>query len=83
MLYVDAEPAFIANGAVVEIDIDVPSNGIMTVTKGDITLVILENKNYVLIESVFIDSSILILDSVVVNQNGKFYVPQSVIDLVA
>jgi alkaline phosphatase len=76
-LYNDAEPAFKAKGATVEIDLDIQSGGRMTVTKGGTTLVINENKNYVLL-----DGDKISFDSVIVNQSGKFYVPQIVIDLI-
>jgi len=75
-LYNNAETAFKAKGAAVEIDVDVQSGGRMTVTKGGNTLVINENKNYVLF-----NGDKITFDSVIVNQSGKFYVPQSVIDL--
>jgi len=77
LLYNDAEAAFKAKGASVEIDNDIQSNGRMTVTKGDTTLVILENKNYVIL-----NDDIYIIDSVIVNQSGKFYVPQIVLDMI-
>jgi len=77
LLYNDAEPAFKAKGAAVEIDIEIQSGGRMTVTKGDDTLVINENKNYVLF-----NGNKMEFDSVIVNQSGKFYVPQTVIDLI-
>jgi alkaline phosphatase len=76
-LFNEAEPPFRAKGANVEIDIDVPSSGRMTVTKGTTTLVILENKNFVML-----NGSRITFDSVVVNQDGKFYVPQIVLDMV-
>ena len=76
-IYNDAEKAFKAKGADVEIDIETQSGGRMTVTKDDDVLVILENKNYVLFNDETEE-----FDSVVVNQSGKFYVPQSVLDLI-
>ena len=76
-LYNEAETVFTSKGATVDIDTSVPSSGRMTVTKGDTTLVILENKNYVLLDGVK-----QIIDSVVVNQNSKFYVPQIVLDFI-
>ncbi|MCL2815099.1 MAG: alkaline phosphatase [Oscillospiraceae bacterium] len=77
LLYNDAETAFKAKGAFVEIDVEIPSSGRMTVTKGAAVLVILENKNYVIL-----DDDIYIIDSVIVNQSGKFYVPQIVLDMI-
>ena len=86
-LYIDAETVFKANGAAVEIDIEKQAGGRMTVTKDGVILTILENKNYVIVEnSILVDSADgpvkVIIESVVVNQSGKFYVPQSVIDLI-
>ena len=77
LLYNDAQAAFKAKGANVEIDNEIPSNGRMTVTKGGITLEIFENKNYVIL-----DGEKLQIDSVILNQSGKFYVPQIVLDMI-
>lgn len=76
-LFVEAESAFKAKGATVTADTKVQAGGKMTVQKGKTTIVIHENKNYVLN-----GSEKFMLNSVVVNQDGKFYVPKSVIDLV-
>ena len=76
-LYNDAEAAFKAKGASVEIDVEIQANGRMTVSKGETTLVLLENKNYVML-----NGDIVIIDSIIVNQSGKFYVPQIVLDMI-
>ena len=77
-LYNDAEAAFKAIKADIEIDTEIQAGGRMTVTKDGDVLVIPENKNYV----IFNDEKIEI-DSVIVNQSGKFYVPEIVIDLIS
>jgi alkaline phosphatase len=75
-LYNDAESRFKSKGATVRTDTAVQSGGKMTVTKGGTTLTILENKNYVTL-----NGNKRQIDGVVVNQGGKFYVPQSVLDM--
>ena len=76
-IFVEAIPAFKAKGAEIDVFTEVPSNGILTVTKGSVTLTIMENKNFVLL-----NGSKLIINSVIVNQSGNFYVPQSVINMI-
>ncbi|MCL2816635.1 MAG: alkaline phosphatase, partial [Oscillospiraceae bacterium] len=76
-LYNDAEAAFKAKGATVEIEAEIQAGGRMTVTKDDDVLIILENKNYVILNDEKVE-----FDSVVVNQSGKFYVSAAVIDLI-
>lgn len=75
-LYVDAKSAFEAKGATVTVNTDVQSGGVMTVKKGNVTITIQENKNFVTVGNEKVAFS-----SVVVNQDGKFYVPQTVVDL--
>ena len=76
-LYNDAEAYFKSKGATVTVDVSVQSGGVMTVKKGNTTITIFENKNYVLL-----NNYMKVFNSVVVNQNGKFYVPQSVLDII-
>ena len=76
-LYNDAEPAFKAKGAAVEIDSSVQSGGVITIRKGSVTLVIHENKNYVLRNNQKVG-----IKSIIVHQDGKFYVPQEVLDMI-
>ena len=73
-LFNDAEPAFRAKRASVNINLE---TGQMTVTKGNNTLVIPDYKNYVFFNGIKVP-----INSVIVNQSGKFYVPQSVIDMI-
>ena len=73
-LFNEAETAFKAKGAAVAIN---EVTGRMTVTKGSTTLVIIDNKNYV-----FLNGSKIGLESVIVNQSGKFYVPQTVLNMI-
>jgi len=73
-LFNEAEAAFTAKGAAVEIDLDV---GEMTVTKDGATLVIPDYKNYV-----FLNGDKVMIDSVIVNQSGTFYIPVSVLDMI-
>ena len=75
-LYINAESAFKQKGADVAIDTSVRSGGIMTVTKDSAKLEIHENKNFI-----FKDGHKTEIKSVVVNQNGVFFVPQEVIDM--
>jgi len=76
-IFVEAIPAFKAKGADIEVFTEVSSGGILTVTKGDTTLMILENKNFVLL-----NGSKQMINSVIVNQSGNFYVPQNVINMI-
>ena len=76
-LFVEAEPVFNARGAVVEIDTSIRAAARMTVSRGDTTIVIPENKNYVLRNGERVP-----LRSVIVNQSGTFFVPQDVIDMI-
>ena len=73
-LFNEAESAFSAKGAEVEVNLE---TGEMTVTNGDITLVIPDYKNYV-----FINGDKVMIDSVIVNQSGVFYVPAVVLDMI-
>jgi alkaline phosphatase len=76
-LYNDAQTYFDSAGAEVTTDLSVPADGRMTVKKGDTSLLILENKNYVML-----DGTKVAFDSVVVSQNGRFYVPRSVLAMI-
>lgn len=76
-LYIDAENVFVSKGASVVIDTSIRSSGTMTVTKGDTTLLIPENKNYVIRNDQRVN-----IKSVIVNQSGRFFVPQEVIDMI-
>ena len=76
-LFVNAEDVFRARGAAVEIDSSVRAAGRMTVTKGNTSIVIPENKNYVTR-----NGEKVVLRSVIVNQDGTFFVPQTVIDMI-
>ncbi len=76
-LYVEAETAFKAKGATVTVDTQVQAGGVMNVAKGGNKITIDENKNYVLLNGKKVN-----FNSVIVNQDGKFYVPQSVIALI-
>ena len=73
-LFNEAESAFQAKGADVEVDLE---TGEMTVKKGDTTLVIPDNKNYVLL-----NGDKVAIDSVIVNQSGVFYVPEAVLAMI-
>ena len=73
-LFNEAETAFKGKGAAVKVDNE---SGDMTVTKGGTTIVIPEYRNYVLNGGEKVK-----LDSVIVNQSEKFYVPQTVLDLI-
>jgi len=73
-LFNEAETAFTAKGATVEVDLEA---GEMTVTKDGTTLVIPDYKNYV-----FLNGDKVAIDSVIVNQSGTFYVPQGVLDMI-
>ena len=75
-MFCNAETGFKAMGASIEVDTSVQSSGKMTVTKGKDTLIINENKNYVLL-----NNSKVLLDSIVVHQGGIFYVHEQVFDL--
>jgi len=86
-LFNDAETAFKALGATVETDTDIASSGRMIVKKDGVIITILENKNYVIVENSYLVDSAdgpakVIIEGVVVNQDGKFYVPKSVIELI-
>jgi len=70
----EAGTAFTAKGAVVETDLEA---GEMTVTKDGVTLVIPDYKNYV-----FLNGDKVTIDSVIVNQDGMFYVPVGVLDMI-
>ena len=76
-LYNDAESAFTAAGAAITVDTAVPSSGTMTVQKGDATLVIMENKNYV-----FLNGAKEFCNSVIVHISGTFYVSTTVLDMI-
>lgn len=76
-LYNDVGAYFTAKGATVETDISIQSGGRMTVTKGSTTLLLMENKNYILL-----NGSKYELNSVIINQNGKFYAPSFVLELI-
>ena len=76
-LFVEAQSAFAAKGAGVDIDTAVRAAGTMTVSKGDTVIVIPENKNYVVV-----NGERITINSVIVNQSGVFYVPVEVIDLI-
>ena len=76
-LYIEAGPAFVKKGAIMEIDTSVRSNGTMTVTLGSTTLLIRENKNYVTKNGQNVP-----VRGVIVNQGGNFYVSQEVLDLI-
>ena len=73
-LFNEAETAFKAKGANVKTDLE---KGEMTVTKGRDTLVISDCKNYV-----FLNGDKVILDSVIVNQSGKFYVSETILGMI-
>jgi alkaline phosphatase len=73
-LFNEAETIFRAKGAAVTIN---EETGDMTVTKGNTTIVIPEYRNYVIL-----NGERVMLDSVIVNQSGKYYVPQTVIDMI-
>ncbi|MCL1908712.1 MAG: alkaline phosphatase [Holophagaceae bacterium] len=77
-LFCNAETAFRAIGAHIEIDTSVQSGGKMTATKGDRVLVIHENKNFVLL-----NEKKIMLDSIVVQQGGVFYVNAKVLSLLS
>ena len=73
-LFNEAESAFAAKGAQVEVNSEL---GEMTVTKDDAVLVIPDNKNYV-----YLNGEKVKLASVIVNQGGVFYVPAEVLDMI-
>jgi alkaline phosphatase len=77
-LYNNAAPYFKSKRAVVTVKTGVkPDGSIMTVEKGNTTLIIPENKNYVFLNGVKVP-----LNSVIVNQDGNFYVPKRVLDFI-
>ena len=73
-LFNEAETAFIAKGATVKVNLEA---GEMTVTKDGVVLVIPDYKNYV-----FLNGDKVMIDSVIVNQDGMFYVPENVLSMV-
>lgn len=76
-MYIDATTAFKAKGATVTVNLDNPANPKLVVTKGTTTIVIPENKNYVIVNGMQWSIS-----SVNVNIAETFYVPQEVIDMI-
>ena len=75
-LFNDAAAAFTAMGATVELNDEVRSAAVMTVTICDNVLLVPQNRNYV-----FLNDVKHYFDGVMVLSEGVFYVPQSVIDL--
>ncbi|MCL1835022.1 MAG: alkaline phosphatase [Oscillospiraceae bacterium] len=78
-LYNDAEAAFKANGAAVEINKDNPNNPVMIVTKGSTTMTIPESKNYVILNGDIIESMGV---NVYIRTTEKFYIAQNIIELI-
>jgi alkaline phosphatase len=77
--FIDAGPAFIAKGATIEVqNADVRSGGILVVTKGDITIEIPENKNYVIRNGERIEVDLVNVHMPTIE---KFFVSQKVLDL--
>lgn len=76
-LYNNAKVAFETKGATVKIDNSDPANPRMVVTKGNVTLVIPENKNYVLLNGKTVKSN-----GVNVNIKDVFYVSNGVTELI-
>jgi len=75
-LYNDAGTAFKEKGAAVKINSSVRSGGVMTIKYGENTLIIPENKNFVLLNNEKVTTG-----SINVLQNDTFYVNKSVLDL--
>ena len=75
-LFVNANAGFEALGAAVTLDESDPENPVLKVEKDGKTLLIPESKNHV-----FLDGEKTDLDSIIVQTNGVFYVPQAVMDL--
>ena len=73
-LFNEAETAFNEKDADVNVDLE---KGEMTVTRDGVTLVIPDYKNYV-----FNNGNKVMLESVIVNQSGKFYVPEVVLGMI-
>lgn len=76
-LYVNANTSFVAKGAKVELNIDNPANPKLVVTKGATTLIIPENKNFVLVNEAETP-----IQGIIVNAKNIFYVPQEVINII-
>ena len=78
--FIDAEPAFTAKGAAVEIqNADVRSGGAMVVTKDGTTIEIPENKNYVIRNGERVEVPLVNVHMPTIE---KFFVSQAVLDLI-
>ncbi len=75
-LYINANAAFADKGAAVTVDKADEFNPVLKVEKDGKTLLIPESRDSVLLDGVEVK-----LDSVIVQTNDTFYVPQAVIDL--
>lgn len=75
--YINANSAFAAKAAEIEIDQTDENNPVLIVRKNDVTIKIPENKNYI-----FINDTIKNLDTVIVQNNNTFYVPQEVLNII-
>jgi len=75
-LFVNANAAFAEKGATVTVDKADENNPVLKVEKDGKTLLIPESRDHVLLDGVRIE-----FDSVTVQTNDTFYVPQTVIDL--
>jgi len=74
MYFNDAQAAFAGKGASVEVNTEA---GEMVVKKNDVVIQIPEHRNYV-----YLNDEKIILDSVIVNLNGIYYVPVFVLDMI-
>lgn len=75
-LFVNANAAFAEKGATVTVDKADEFNPVLKVEKDGKTLLIPESR-----DTVLLDGETVQLDSVIVQTNDTFYVPQAVIDL--
>lgn len=76
-LFNNATAAFTAKGATVTLDTANVANARLIVEKGTKKIILLENKNYCLI-----NGAKWTFDGIVVNIDGTFYVPQEVLDFI-
>lgn len=75
-LFINANEAFAEKGTTVTLDDSDAENPVLKVEKDGKTLLIPESKNYVLVNG---EKSLI--DSITVQTNGVFYVPQAVIEM--
>lgn len=76
-LYVNGNEQFAQKGATVTVDKADPENPVLKVEKGTDTLIIPESKNFVTL-----NGEQITFESIIVQTNDVFYVPQSIIELV-